>query len=245
MCIRDSFSKDAVLWGVWNYPTYGRLLWLIGVIAAAFTSFYMFRLLILTFYGALRYTHHEVHHVHESPKSMLIPLVVLAILSMVAGLVGIPSVIGGNNAIEKFLTPAAHEAESESLGTSSTEALLMAASTGAALTGLFFAYLFYVARPELPGRLAAKAQAMYSILLNKYYVDELYDKFIVLPVVRTSREFLWKFIDTGLIDATVNGVGSLVRGSAAVLRHMQSGYVRTYAGWILLGGVAVVAWFLR
>ena len=121
----------------------------------------------------------------------------------------------------------------------------MAASTGAALTGLFFAYLFYVARPELPGRIAAKAQAMYSILVNKYYVDELYDKFLVLPVVRTSREFLWKFVDTGLIDSTVNGVGGFVRGSATVLRHMQSGYVRTYAGWILLGGVVVVAWFLR
>src|SRR6185503_12789681 len=99
---------------------------LIGVIAAAFTSFYMFRLLILTFYGSARYTHHDVHHVHESPNSMLLPLVVLAILSMVAGFVGIPPVLGGSNAIERFLTPAAHEAESESVGTSGTETLLMA-----------------------------------------------------------------------------------------------------------------------
>src|SRR5205085_7620448 len=107
------FSKDAVLSGAWNYATYGKVLWLVGLIAAAFTSFYMFRLLILTFFGAARYTEHEVHHVHESPKSMLIPLVVLAILSMTAGFAGIPPVLGGTNGFERFLTPQAHEPESE------------------------------------------------------------------------------------------------------------------------------------
>ena len=239
------FSKDAVLWGAWNYANYGKLLWGVGVVAAAFTSFYMFRLLILTFYGRPRYSEHDVHHVHESPKSMLIPLVVLAIGSMVAGLIGVPPVLGGNNRIEQFLTPAAHETESESLGTNVTEALLMAASTGAALAGLLLAYAFYVAKPALPERLAAKGHAMYSIMLNKYYVDELYDAVLVWPVVRTSREFLWKFIDVVIIDGLVNGTGNLIRGSARGLRHMQSGYVRTYAGWILLGGVAVVVWFLR
>src|SRR5204863_4843083 len=109
-----------------------------------FTSFYMFRLLILTFYGTPRYTDHDVHHVHESPSSMLLPLVVLAILSMVAGLVGVPQVLGGGDHIEQFVTPQAHETKSESLRTSTEEALLMVASTGAALTGLLVAYLFYV-----------------------------------------------------------------------------------------------------
>jgi NADH-quinone oxidoreductase subunit L len=239
------FSKDAVLWSAWNYANYGRLLWLVGVIAAAFTSFYMFRLLFLTFFGAPRYTEHEVHHVHESPKSMLIPLMVLAVASMVAGFVGVPPALHGDNQIERFLTPAAQEAESASLGTTGTELLVMVASTGAAATGLLLAYVFYIAKPELPERLARSAQAMYSIMLNKYYVDELYDAVIVSPIVRTSREFLWRVIDVGLIDGTVNGVGHLVRGAATGLRHMQSGYVRTYAGWILLGGVLVVVWFLR
>jgi NADH-quinone oxidoreductase subunit L len=110
---------------------------------------------------------------------------------------------------------------------------------------LLLAYLFYVARPELPDRLAAKAHAMYSIMLHKYYVDELYDAILVWPIVRASREFLWRFVDAGVIDGAVNGAGSMVRGSAKGLRHMQTGYVRTYAGWILLGGVVVVAWFLR
>jgi NADH-quinone oxidoreductase subunit L len=239
------FSKDAVLWGVWNDANYGRILWLVGVIAAAFTSFYMFRLLLLTFYGRPRYTSEDVQHVHESPASMLLPLVVLAMLSVAAGFVGVPPALGGENRIQQFLTPAAHEAESASLDTGRTEAVLMAVSTGAALSGLLLAYLFYVARPELPDRLASKMHAMYSIMLHKYYVDELYDAVIVWPIVRTSREFLWRVVDASVIDGVVNGTGTMIRNAANVLRHMQTGYVRTYAGWILLGGVVVVAWFLR
>ncbi len=239
------FSKDAILWGAWTSATYGKALWAVGVIAACFTSFYMFRLLILTFFGSPRYTKQDVHHVHESPASMLIPLVVLALFSIFAGLVGLPHVLHGDNRIEQFLTPEAHETKREPLATASIELGLMAASTGAALAGAFLAYLFYYAKPELPERLATKAHAMYSILLNKYYVDEVYDAAIVRPMVETSREFLWKFVDVILIDGAVNGVGKLVRGSAGGLRHMQTGYVRTYVGWILLGGVLVVAWFLR
>jgi NADH-quinone oxidoreductase subunit L len=239
------FSKDAILWGDWNYTHYGKILWTVGVIAASFTSFYMFRLLILTFFGSPRYTHQDVHHVHESPASMLVPLVVLAILSVFAGFVGVPRALHGDDRIEQFLTLEARETQTESPGTSSIELILMAVSTGAALSGAFVAYLFYYAKPELPERLASKAHAMYSILLNKYYVDEIYDTTIVRPVVETSREFLWKFVDVLMIDGAVNGVGRVVRGSADGLRHMQTGYVRTYAAWILLGGVLVVVWFLR
>src|SRR5437870_3576344 len=165
------FSKDAVLSGAWNYATYGKVLWFVGVVGASFTSFYMFRLLILTFYGTPRYTEHDVHHVHESPKSMLVPLVILAIFSILAGFVGVPPVLGGSNHIEQFLTPEAHEVKSESLGTTGIELMLMAISTGVALAGAGLAYLFYVKRPELPELLATRAHAMYSIVVNKYYVD--------------------------------------------------------------------------
>src|SRR2546426_1359276 len=129
------FSKDAVLGGAWNYANYGRVLWFGGVLAASFTSFYMFRLLILTFYGTPRYTEQEVHHVHESPNSMLIPLVILAVCSILAGFAGVPPVLGGDNHIQQFLTPAAHEGKSESLGTTAIELILMAVSTGAAVAG--------------------------------------------------------------------------------------------------------------
>ena len=228
------FSKDAVLEAAWSHAAYGKLLWAVGVIAAGFTSFYMFRLLILTFYGAPRYSEHDVHHVHESPSSMVVPLIILAVFSIVAGYIDIPH----------FLTPASLETEREAVS-SSTQILLMAASTTVALLGFGLAYLFYVARPGLPDRLATRAHAMYSILVNKYYVDELYDAIIVWPIVQTSRELLWKVVDTLMIDGAVNAVGRLVRGSASGLKHMQSGYVRAYAGWILFGGVLVVAWFLR
>jgi NADH-quinone oxidoreductase subunit L len=239
------FSKDAVLWGAWKYANYGHVLWFVGVVAAGFTSFYMFRLLILTFYGDARYTEHDVHHVHESPNSMLVALVVLAIFAILVGFIGVPPVLGGGNQIEQFLTPASHEAKSESVGTTGLELMLMAISTGSALAGAGLAYLFYVARPALPQRLATQAHAMYSIMVNKYYVDELYDAVIVWPVVRMSREFLWKFVDMFMIDGAVNGVGRVVRGSGSGLRHMQTGYVRTYAGWILLGGVLMIVWFLK
>ena len=121
----------------------------------------------------------------------------------------------------------------------------MATSTGVALLGLGLAYLLYVAKRDLPDKLAAKAHSMYTIMLHKYYVDELYDAIIVWPVVHASRDFLWRFVDNFMIDGAVNGIGWTIRGSARALRHMQSGYVRTYAGWILLGGILVMAWFLR
>jgi NADH-quinone oxidoreductase subunit L len=102
-----------------------------------------------------------------------------------------------------------------------------------------------MARPQLPARIAASVEALYSILVHKYYIDEVYDAVIVRPVFQTAREFLWKFMDTIIIDGTVNGIGLLVRTSANGLRRMQTGYVRTYAAWILAGGVLVVAWFLK
>jgi NADH-quinone oxidoreductase subunit L len=239
------FSKDAVLWAAWNFPDYGKLLWSLGVVTAAFTSFYMFRLVILTFHGSPRYTHDDVAHVHESPRSMLVPLVILALFAIVAGYVGVPPILHGSNTIQQFLTPAAHEAESESQGTGTIEAILMACSAGAAFLGLGLAYLFYVAKPELPQKLATRFHSLYSIVLNKYYVDELYDMVIVWPIVTTSRELFWKVVDTLMIDGAVNGIGYLVRGAGAGLRHMQSGYVRIYAGWILFGGVLIMLWFLK
>jgi NADH-quinone oxidoreductase subunit L len=223
------FSKDMILEVVWHSPNYGRILWAVGLITAGFTSFYMFRLLILTFFGKARYTHEEVHHVHESPASMLIPLIVLAIGSIGGGYLNIPGFLGFKSI--------------EALG--NVDTILMLDSVGAALLGLAVAWWLYAARPELPARIAAGAEALYSILINKYYIDEIYDAIIVWPMLVVSREFLWKVVDTLMIDGTVNGVGQLIRSSADGLRHMQSGYVRTYAAWILAGGVLVIAWFLR
>ena len=235
------FSKDMILWSVWNSPNYGKLLWTVGLVTAGFTAFYMFRLLFLTFFGSPRHTHDDVHHVHESPPRMLVPLVVLAVLAVVAGYAGIPPLLGGHEWIAEFL--GAHAPVEGAAH--STELLVMAGSLLAALIGLGLAYRFYVSRPELPAKVAARAHAMYAILLHKYYVDEIYDAVLVLPIVRMSREFFWKTIDAVIIDGIVNGIGGTIRLSAGALRRMQTGYVRTYAGWILLGGILIVAWFLR
>jgi NADH-quinone oxidoreductase subunit L len=224
------FSKDMILEAVWHSPNYGKILWSVGLITAGFTSFYMFRLLILTFFGKARYTHDDVHHVHESSSSMLIPLVILAIGSIGGGYLNIPGFLGYKTI--------------ETAG-SNVDTILMLDSIGAALAGLAIAWWLYAARPELPARIASGAEAFYSILTHKYYIDEIYDAIIVLPLLVTSREFLWKIVDTLMIDGAVNGIGQLIRSSADGLRHMQSGYVRTYAAWILAGGVLVIAWFLR
>jgi NADH-quinone oxidoreductase subunit L len=235
------FSKDMILAAVFHSPNFGKPLWAVGVIVAGMTSFYMFRLLFLTFAGRPRYTHEDVHHVHESPAAMLLPLILLAVLSVVAGYVGIPPALGGHERIAEFLdpTPVAE------VGGVALEWILMATSVAAAGVGLFLAYTFYVLRPELPARVSASVSALYSILTNKYYVDEIYEAIIVLPIVVSARQLLWQFIDVGIIDGAVNGIGTLVRSSADGLRRMQMGYVRAYAGWILFGSILIIAWFLR
>ncbi|HEX4998958.1 MAG TPA: NADH-quinone oxidoreductase subunit L [Terriglobia bacterium] len=231
------FSKDLILWSAWKGEHYGHVLWAVGFIAAGFTSFYMFRLLILTFMGEPRYTHHDVHHVHESPATMLIPLIILAAFAVGAGYIKVPAFL-----VPAFLGAEAHEAAEH--GGAQMETVLMAASVAVAFAGLGLAWLFYVARPELPGKLTSRFNAMYTILTHKYYVDEIYDAVIVWPIVGIARDVLWKLIDVSIIDGSVNDMGKLTSAAAGGLRRMQSGYVRSYAAWIVLGGIVVVVWFL-
>jgi NADH-quinone oxidoreductase subunit L len=231
------FSKDLILESAWRGPHYGKILWTVGFIAAGFTSFYMFRLLILTFFGSPRYTHDDVHHVHESPASMLFPLVILAVLAVVGGYIGVPAFLGGGEAHAV--------AEAAEHGGADMERILMAASVAIALGGLALAWLFYVAKPELPGKLASSFNAMYTILAHKYYIDEIYDRVIVWPILGISRQVLWKIFDVKIIDGSIDDLGKLTQFRARGLRLMQTGYVRAYAGWIVFGGILIVVWFLR
>jgi NADH-quinone oxidoreductase subunit L len=229
------FSKDQILFSAWNGANYGKILWAVGFVAAGFTSFYSFRLLILTFFGKPRYTHEDVHHVHESPAVMLAPLVILALFAIGAGYIGVPAFLGAETH---------HGADGEH-GAAQLEWILMAASVAIALAGLGLAWLFYVARPELPERLASGFNAMYTILTHKYYVDEIYDAVIVWPVVEIARQALWRVVDLSLIDGAIDDVGKLAKMVAGGLRRMQTGYVRAYAGWIVFGGILIVVWFLQ
>jgi NADH-quinone oxidoreductase subunit L len=197
------------------------------------------------------------HHapLHDAPPAMAIALVVLAIGSVVAGYVGIPNVlVHGGNRIEAFLEPsfrapfAAEEpataaAEAEGAG-SATELSLMAVSTLAGLAGIGLATAIWLRRPAVADGLAARFNGLYKLLLGKYFVDEIYDEAIVQPVKKTSTLLLWRGVDAGVIDGTVNAVGLVVRGWSAVLRRLQTGSVRAYAMSLFVGVVMIVGYYL-
>jgi NADH-quinone oxidoreductase subunit L len=156
---------------------------------------------------------------------MTVPLAVLALLSLGGGFLNVPH----------FLEPAipAMKEEGDTLP-------LMLFSVAVGLTGIGLAYVFYYARRDLPDKLALQFRGLYNAVLNKYYVDEIYDAAVVTPVVSGSRDVLWKQVDAGLIDGAVNGAGSLARGIGGVLRRLQSGNIRSYATWVVFGSVALI-----
>jgi len=246
------WSKDEILWKAyqanWVY-------WLIGAITALITSFYMFRLLFMTFFGDYRgiqvddhgkghaahgHSGHGHGEPHESPMVMLIPLMILAFLSLVGGLVGI------HNGFEHFLDPVfGHEfPKSVTEGSGGTELLLMCISVLFAVAGAVLAYVLYVTKPYLPQRIADRLNGFYTAVLNKYYVDELYAKIFVKPLVEGSTEILWQGIDRKVIDDSVNNAADGARQVSDEVRHMQSGNLRSYAGWIAAGAAVVIAYML-
>jgi NADH-quinone oxidoreductase subunit L len=214
------FSKDAILLAAYHHAPW--MYWL-GVVTAGMTAFYVFRAMFLTFFGS--YRGHE--HPHESPPVMWIPLAILAALSLVGGLLfKIPDFL-------QTSFPAQEVPENPSL---------MPISVAFGLIGIFVAWLMYVARPAMADSLASAFKILYTTLYNKYFVDEIYDATIVKPVVGGSRWVLWKGADAGLIDGSVNGVGTLAQSVGGVLRRLQSGNIRSYATWVLFGSVlAIVA----
>jgi NADH-quinone oxidoreductase subunit L len=210
---------------------------------------------------------HGQHHLHDAPPAMALALIVLAIGSVLAGFVGIPHALGGHNKIESFLEPAfeAHAiapanefqvvqpgqpaapsdpAHAPAAGNEKTELMLMALSTGIALAGIGIAWYFWLANRKAAAGVARSATPIYTLLLNKYYVDEIYNAVIVQPIKQMSTLVLWKGADAGLIDGAVNGVGAAVRGTSGTLRRLQSGSIRAYAASLFLGVVVILGWYL-
>jgi len=240
------FSKDEILWKAFSSPLGHPLLWLTGVITAGLTAFYMFRLLFLTFLGKSKVDPRIQPHIHEAPKSMTVPLVILAVLSVIGGYVGVPHSLGGTNGFERFLSPVFEKGTSWvhlSAYSISTEYLLMLVSIVVVGIGIFVAHRFYIRNPETPGRLAERYKILYRILLNKYYVDELYDRVLVNPLLKLAW-FLWKRFDVLVIDGLVNGVADSVKGLGEVIRRIQTGYLRNYALGLLLGAIFILAYFI-
>jgi NADH-quinone oxidoreductase subunit L len=241
------FSKDEILSAAQHVNP---VLWGLGILTAGLTSFYMFRLLFLTFFGTERYDEHHVH-VHESPKSMTIPLLILAILSVCGGWMAAPQIMGGVNHFQHFLAPVlATGAESASTATESTgggaEILqaLLGAPVIAGLLGFFLAWWFYIKSPETPRKLAASLAGPYKLLSGKYYVDEIYLAVIVRPLVWISDKVLWHAVDERAIDGTVNGVALVSRETGDRLRRANTGNIRSYATWIVLGVVVFTSLLL-
>lgn len=226
------FSKDALLVSAWNSGPLGQLLALFGLLTALLTAFYSFRLVFVTFWGPSHVDAHHASHVHEPSPTMTVPLVILAVFSIAAGYFGIPA----------FLEPMFAGGEAEAHHGGAALAIMLAATLTGVL-GIGGAYYVYVANPGLPDRWARQWASLYQLSLNKWYVDEAYDRTIVTPTFTAARE-LWKRVDVDVIDGAVNGVGRGVAWGAWMLRLIQSGQTQHYALGMALGVVVMVTVFL-
>jgi len=235
-------SKDAVIESAWAGGT-GFAFWAL-VIAAAFTSFYSWRLMFMTFFGEPRGDRHTHEHAHESPTTMIVPLGVLALGAVFAGMIWYGPFFGDHAAVEEWFGHAilmgpdnhviaeAHEAP----------AWVKVAPFVAMLAGLALAWLFYIRSPELPRKLAENQRPLYLFLLNKWYFDEIYDAIFVRPA-KALGGFLWRRGDGNVIDGGINGLAlGIVPMLTRLAGRAQSGYMFHYAFAMVLGIVILITW---
>jgi NADH-quinone oxidoreductase subunit L len=216
---------------------------------------------------------HGAHgHLHDAPKPMAFALIALTVGSVLAGYIGLPHALGGSNRLEAWLEPsfkaphvearagqptrtmeptettepaaAAGSAAHQESSDTGTELALMGLSSAVALAGIGLAWFFFLADPRRSESVARSFSGLRTLLLNKYYVDEVYDAAIVQPIRVTSEEGLWKVVDAGAIDGAVNGTAETVGGLSEVLRRLQTGSVRAYAASLLFGAVLVFGYYL-
>jgi NADH-quinone oxidoreductase subunit L len=248
----------------------GKLLWFVGLVTAGITSFYMFRLWFKTFWGPEHFDEHadlhdhgaavhahsgshavmvadpeegHAHGIHESPLIMLFPLAVLAILSVIGGWVGIPIAFGGSDEAEHFLQPifnAGVVGTVTNAGSHALELTLAGISILTAALGLYIAYLFYYKKPGTAAALAGRAPALYRLVENKFYVDEIYSALIVTPLQMFSRLVLGGLVDGFVVNGSGAAAGGITKGLSSLVRRVQSGNIRSYAGWLALGAAAVL-----
>ncbi len=196
------FSKVEILWkSLSGGHPYG---WAVGTVVAGMTSFYMFRLLYLTFYGDFRGKKKAPEHIQESPPSMGVPLILLGVLSLFGGLGGLRKLLGGGDWLGRFLAPVFESpgVRHRVYHTSGFEFLIMGIFVFVVLVGIALAYLMYRKAPELPQKAASKFRLAYHILYNKYFVDEIYNVVVAQPVVKGSN-WLLRWVDDGAINKSV------------------------------------------
>ena len=227
------FSKDALLVAAWSAGPLGQFLTVLGLLTALMTAFYSFRLVFVTFWGPSHVDPRHTDHIHEPSHTMTIPLIVLGILSIATGYLGIPEFLG-----PMFETGAASATHG---GAAAIVIMVLATSTG--LIGIAGAYYAYVLNPALPDQFTRKCHTLYQGSLNKWYVDEAYDRAIVRPTFSTASE-LWKRVDVAVIDGAVNGTARAIAWGGWVLRLTQSGQTQHYALGMALGIVLILTVFL-
>jgi len=227
------FSKDDLLISAWSSGPLGQVLTGLGLLTALMTAFYSFRLVFVTFWGPSRVDKKHAKHVHEPSNTMTFPLIVLAVLSIAAGYVGIP----------EFLEPVFAHGEAAATHHGDAGTVIMIIATLMGLTGIAGAYYVYVLNPQLPDRFANRWKTLYEGSLNKWYVDEAYDRAFVQPTFALAAD-MWKRIDVSVIDGAVNGIARGVAWGGWLLRLVQSGQTQHYALAMALGMVILVTVFL-
>ncbi len=277
-----AFTYDSPVLG----PMWGKFLWAVGAAAAVMTAFYMTRLICLTFYGKPRMSHEQEHHLHESPGSMIYPLMALGILSLIGGWVGIPAALGGSNHFHHFLAPVvdkaahgahgAHAAATAGLAYAAEmtahgahggseehsrglELFMMAVSIGLAGVGIGVGRYMYIKNTNIPLLVQAMLPKLHKTLLNKWYVDEIYEFTVINGTKQFANLLCWFdahiidgvvngaaycarvasslsiLFDGGVVDGLVNLMGKIVEGGSVVLRRLQTGYVQNYALVMAIG----------
>ncbi len=263
------FSKDEILFR--TFAGGHTVLWSIGLITSLLTAIYMFRLVFLAFHGAPQHpapahpapqhpapmhptpgtstqhpapsTQHPLH-LHDAPAPMAVALLVLAVGSVLAGYVGLPAALGGGDWFGRFLEPSFHVEAAHDGAEHGVELTLMLVSSGVAIAGIGIAAYFFLRNRAAADALAARFSGVHRLLVNKYYVDEIYDAAIVQPIRITSQEGLWKIVDVKIIDGAVNGTGLSVSGWSQLLRRLQTGSVRAYAASFFVGVVTILGYYL-
>ena len=256
------FSKDEILWMAFSRH-HSFWFWLIGAATAGMTAFYVFRMFFNTFHGECRASEEVKHHIHESPKVMTIPLMILAVLSIIGGYVGVPHLLGGSNHIEKWLEPVfghhapatahaggfsfvntAFASSGEAAGIEAgMEMKLMIGAIIIGLLGIFIAWLFYVKNPNLPKKFVEKFHGLFTLVHNKYFIDELYGAVFVKNLFRLGA-LCKEFFDETIIDGIINGVAAAMGGIGSLVRRVQSGFVQGYAFAIILGAIIVIGYLV-
>lgn len=239
------YSKDIIIESAFAAATgVGQYAFWLGVIVAALTAFYSWRLILMTFHGAPRADEKVMAHVHEAPKTMWIPMVVLAVGAIVMGKLGFDVFVGeGARAFwrDSIVVLPAHTALEDAHDVPLWVKLLPLV---VALGGIILAYIFYMFRPALPGLVAGRFRGLYSFLVNKWYFDAIYDRVFVSPANAIGLGF-WKSGDGAVIDGIgPDGLAAATRELARLAGRLQSGYVYHYAFAMLIGVAGLVSWYL-